>query len=883
MTLTDLGPAAIPAPTVTLRTTLCVVLVTLLASAAPAFAQEEESFEEDTDAEEELEGEEPPAEDEETLVEEEEPPPVEEELYEPEEDAEAAINVPRTVCHDRRIRRVRVRGNRRVSDDDVLAVLRLRSGTTCTDTAVARDAQALWDQGYYDDIVVEATPAGSDRVDVVIRVTERPAIADIVFEGNDSIEASDLEEVVQLTEGGILSVPDVRAQVTRIRDKYAEEGFFLARVSYRLRRQENNQVDVVFRIVEGQRVTVRSVRFAGNRHISDSELNGIMRTSQTGFFSFISNDDRFNRAHFDEDVTRLQAYYYDQGYLAMRVGTPTIALTPDRSFIDITIPLEEGPRFRIGRLAVREVNDAGDNIEPLGGRRELRQLVQTDPGDWFNRTRIAQSLLAITRRYRDEGYAFVDITPETDLDMDRRIVNVAVVIRRGPPVRIERINIHGNTKTRDSVIRREVTLVEGDLYSQTRAEVSRARITALGYFERVELSEEEGSAPDRIVLNIEIAEKATGTFQVGAGFSSIESFILTGQVQQDNLFGNGQSLSLQLQLSGIRQLVQLQFVEPYFFGSEWTVGFDIFKTVRQLSFFTRDSTGASVTAGHPLGDYRLRFYAQYRADYVEIGDATSGIFGNVPTGQVENLFPKLPLRNLFREGLTSSLRLTLTWDGRNNRLFPTEGFYASWSTEFADEYIGSANTFMRHNFDARVYYPIFQDVVFRARGVWGLINSRDDLGVPIYERFFLGGIFNVRGFPLNSLGPRLGIPQDLDPNAIPSAGGIPIGGNMQLYYNVEIEFPIVQEVGIRGVIFTDGGNAWNLESQYCNAAPSFAGSSANDACQVHPWDLRASWGFGIRWVSPLGPLRFEWGIPFIRNAELLENDVDFQFTIGNFF
>ena len=369
-------------------------------------------------------------------------------------------------------------------------------------------------------------------------------------------------------------------------------------------------------------------------------------------------------------------------------------------------------------MVVREV-DADDNrVEPLGGRRGLREMVTANPGDWFNRTAIATSLMSITRRYRDDGFAHVDITPETDLNMDRRVVNVAIVIRRGPPVRIERINIRGNTKTRDSVIRREVTMIEGELYSQSNAETSRARIQALGYFERVEMSEEEGSAPDRIVINIEVAERATGTFQIGAGFSSIESFILTGQVQQQNLFGNGQNLSVQLQLSGIRQLVQIQFLEPYFFDTEWTFGFDLFKTVRQLSFFTRDSTGGSFTFGHPLGDYRLRLFAQYRADYVEIGAATAGIFGAAPTGQVQNLFPQLPLDNLFRAGLTSSLRLTLTWDGRNNRLFPTDGFYMSYSAELSDEFIGSApnNTFIRHSLDTRVYYPIYEGVVFRARG-----------------------------------------------------------------------------------------------------------------------------------------------------------------------
>lgn len=805
------------------------------------------------------------------------------EAYEPVDDADEGIDLPQTRCAGRRIGRIEIRGNRRVSDEDVLATIRLRTGQTCTDAAVTRDARALWDQSLFDDIAIEAAIVEDGRVDLTYRVRERPAIGRISYEGNRSIQTSDLNEEIELREGAVLSLDTVREQLTKIRDKYAEQGFFLARVTYRLREMDNDQVEVVFAIEEGQRVTVRRIRFVGNRHIPASQLSGVMRTHQTNFFSILSNDDRFNREHFDEDNTRLQAFYYDQGYLAMRVGTPRIELSSDRRFIDLTIPIEEGPRFRIGRMAVREVDSDDQPMEPLGGRRQLREMVNANPGEWFNRTRIAQSLLAITRRYRDQGYAHVDISPETDLDSDRRVVHVAIVIRRGPQVRIERINIRGNTKTRDSVIRREMTIVEGDLYSQTRAEESKGRVQALGYFERVEISEEEGSAPDRIVVNLEVAERATGTFQIGAGFSSIESFILTAQVQQQNLFGNGHSLSLQLQLSGIRQLAQLQFVEPYFFGTQWTVAADIFKTVRQLSFFSRDSTGGAITFGHPIFDYRLRLFAEYRADYVQIGAATGGLFGSGFGAAGLNLLPQVPFEYIFRSGLTSSLRLTLTWDARNNRLFPTEGFYASWSTEVADEFLGSANTYMRHNLDVRAYYPIIENVVFRARGAWGLVTSRLPQGVPIYERFYLGGIFNVRGFPLNQLGPRVGVSPSLDPNATVRNEGVAIGGNMQLYYNLEIEFPILQEVGIRGVVFTDGGNAWNVESMYCGAPPTGGGTSANDACTFNPLDIRTSVGFGIRWVSPLGPLRFEWGIPLQRNVALRENEIDFQFTIGNFF
>jgi outer membrane protein insertion porin family len=811
------------------------------------------------------------------------------EPYEPASDPAEAVSAVEasTLCDGRRIRRIRVDGNRRVSDDDVLATIRLRAGQVCRSRLVTRDARALWDAGFFDDIRIEAVERG-ERIDLSFDLRERPAIGRIVFEGNDEIEDSDLTEEIDLEEGGIFRVRALQRQLAAIRDKYADEGFFLARVDYRLDRMDNNQVRVVFTVDEGERVTVRRVRFVGNRHISSDDLSGIMQTRATGFFSFIANDDRFDRQAFEEDTTRLAAYYFDQGYLTMRVGTPRIELTADRAHIDVTVPLEEGPRFRIGRLTVRELDSNNEEVEPLGGRRGLRERLPLEPGDWFNRTQIAQGLIGITRRYRDEGYAQVQVEPETDLDMERRVVNVAIVIRRGPPILVERIQIRGNTKTRDSVIRREIQLIEGELYSQTQAEESQRRIQALGYFERVEIAEEEGSQPDRIVITVEVGERATGTFQVGAGFSSIESFILTGQVQQDNLFGNGQSLSLQLQISGIRQFGQLRFTEPWLFGTEWLASLEAFRTVRQFSFFTRESTGGGLTLGHPIFDNRFRVFVNYRADFVDIGAATGGLFGAQSLAQQGlQLFNQAPFENLFRDGLTSSIRLTLTWDGRDNRLFPTDGFFASWSTEFADQVIGSDNTFVRHNLDVRGYIPLFAGVVFRARGVGGLITSRIDEGVPLYERFFLGGIFNLRGFPLNSLGPRVGIPPQLDPNALVSDRGLAIGGNAQFFYNLEIEFPILQEVGIRGVVFTDGGNAWNLNGSFCSTPAILGGSSATDPCNgvqgFDPFDIRTSWGFGLRWVSPLGPLRFEWGIPFQRNEALNENAVDFQFTIGNFF
>lgn len=802
------------------------------------------------------------------------------------DDEEEGVRLPRTACEGRRIGRIRVLGNRRVSDEDVLASVRMRAGRICTDAGVSEDAHALWDLGFFDDIVVEAD-ATEERVDLSFRLRERPAIGDVRYEGNGHVSTSDIDEVVDLREGSILSRPAIARQVTRMRDLYAEKGYFLARITPRLVRTENNEVDVVFDIIEGDEVTVRRIRFVGNRFISSADLRGIMQTGETGIFSFISNNDNFQESRFDEDVNRLQALYYDRGYLQMRTGTPRIELTPDRRFIDITIPVVEGPRFRIGRLRVVERDEDGEEVDPLGGRRQLREMIAANPGDWFNRTALAQGLLGVTRHYRDAGYAHVDVQPETDLDVEARTVDLAIAIQRGPLTRIERIQVRGNTKTRDSVVRRELRIYEGDTYSQSRLEQSRAAVQALGYFERVELSESEGSAPDLIVVTMEVAERPTGTFQVGAGFSSIESFILTAQIQQQNLFGNGQSLSLQLQLSGLRQLIQLQVVEPFFFGSDWTFAIEIFRTVRQFQSFNRESTGGSLSFGHWLADRRFTLFAQYRADYIDIGPRTGGLFG-AGTGQGLFQLPLLPVANLYREGLTSSLRLTLSWDSRDNRITPTDGVYAQASIEAADEVIGSANSYLRYRVFTREYFRLWganpnEAIVLRFNTEWGLVTSRQGQGPPVFERFFLGGIFSVRGFPLNSLGPRVGIPSTYDPNLSPFDAGTSVGGNMQLYYNAEIEFPIVPQVGIRGVIFTDGGNAWNLDRYLCQAPPAPVQDPMADPCRFDIFDLYTSWGFGVRWNSPLGPLRFEWGIPFIRRPTLQPQDIDFQFTIGQFF
>ncbi|RZV53627.1 MAG: outer membrane protein assembly factor BamA [Deltaproteobacteria bacterium] len=803
--------------------------------------------------------------------------------YEPVEDPDEAIKVPRTSCHGKEIRRISVIGARRVDPDDVRVTMKLRRGSICTDPAVTRDAKALWNMAYFDDLQFESDPLGAG-IKLTVRLVERPAIRKVIYRGNDELDQEDIDETITLEPGTILSVPDVESQADAMRQLYAEEGFFLAEVDYDLKRipGDTNQVDIVFKIDEGAEVEVRRISIVGNEELPAAELLKIMQTNETGMFSFLSDRNKFSRAAFDEDLTRVQAWYYDKGYLQMRPGRPTVALTADRAFVDITIPVEEGPRYRIREFDVMETDGAGNEVETIAPKGELREMVKLDAGDWFSRSKIAEGIEEISRAYRDSGYALVEMVPGTDLDETNHLVDVTINILRGPPVYIERLHVRGNTKTRDAVIRREFRLSEGDLYNQSRLEDGRALVNQLGYFERVDVSEEQGTARDQMVINVEVAEKPTGTFQVGAGFSSLESFIITAQIQQQNLFGRGQSLGLNLQVSGIRQQIDLNFVEPWFLGSEWSLGFGIFKRIRDFRDFRQDSTGANLTTGHPLFNPRFRIFLRYEFENVKISQPRGGLLG-VGGGQLANTFSNIFIADAFRDGITSSLRLTLNWDSRDNRLSTTGGIFANYAVQFADQYLGSDNTFIRQTAFARFYKKAFGPVIFKVNAEMGLLTSRKK--VPVFERFYLGGIFTIRGYRLQSVGPQAGVASAGDPNLPIAFEGRPIGGDFQAFYNIEFEFPLIEAVGIRAVIFTDGGNAWNVfdfRDQFgnCQAPVAPEADRSSRPCGISGF-LRYSVGFGVRWFSPLGPLRFEWGIPIRRRPQ--DAPIRFEFTIGQSF
>jgi outer membrane protein insertion porin family len=777
------------------------------------------------------------------------------------------------------ILRIVVAGNRRITPEDVVTYLRERQGQEFSPEVLTQDVRELYGSGFFDDIEVDLERQ-EDGVVLRFVVRERPSVNAVTFEGNSEIEKDDLKEGIELKANTILSPPAIRRSIQKIRDMYAEKGYFLAEVESETIPQKNNEVEVKFKIREQGQVSVKRVTFIGNESISTDELRSLMFIGNPGILAFGSGGP-FRQDAFERDIAVISAMYYDRGFLAVSVSTPRIMLTPDRTGIEITITIEEGPRYKIRQLRVYERGEGGKEVEPIGGRRNLRMMVRAKSGDYFNRAALLEDLQAIRTMYRDHGYANVDANPQTQLDPASNEVDVIVPVERGPLVHFERIEMRGNAKTRDKVIRRELEVYEGGLFSETKLDRSKRRVTALGYFERVDVSMEQGSAPDKMNVYIEVAERPTGTFQVGAGFSSVENFIATAQIQQANLFGNGQSLSLQGQFSTLRQLVNIHFFEPYFLDSKFNASIDLYDQQRYYRDFSQASLGGGLTFGYPLIEPELYASISYTGEMDKVStERQAPLLG---TSTNVSVFQRLPLANLFNDGFTSSIRPGLTYDTRDNRLFPTSGVYLAASTEIAGKYLGSQNEFVRHKFTGRFYYPLFWGFVAKLNTEFGHVTSPSNDGVPIFARFFLGGIYDLRGFEFRSVGPRLPLTSSTDPNSNPIQDGANIGGNLQYFQNLELEFPIVESVGLKGVLFTDAGNAWNLEQNYCKAAQGIV-NAATSPC-FHGLsslaNLRTSYGFGFRWFSPLGPLRFEWGYPF--KPLSYEQASQFEFTIGNFF
>ena len=750
---------------------------------------------------------------------------------------------------------VRVEGNRRVEVEAVKRALRNKQGRPFDPLRTGDDLKSLWSLNYFSDIelLVQRLPQGG--LAYVVRVTERPSVREVKLVGNDEISKDDFKDTIDIRPYSILDESAIRRTSKKIQDKYVEKGFFLAEVTYELKPVKDlPEVDIAFVIRENAKVMVKEITFLGASKVSQEELKAVMATKEGGYLSFLTSEGTYREEMFQRDLQVIQAAYYDRGFINVKVEKPNISLSGDKRFIFISLKIEEGEPYRIGKI-----DYSGDLLQ---SKEVLAARMTSHAGETFNRSLLARDIQGLTDIYYDQGYAYANINPVTAVNADGKTIDLTFDIQKGQQVTIERIDVVGNTKTRDKVIRRQLRVFEGELFNGTGMRRSKELVTRLGFFETVEVSQKPGIDNEHVVVQVEVKEKSTGTFQVGLGFSNVENFIFTAQISQNNFLGWGQSVSASAQLSSLRSFLQLSFYDQYFLDTDFIFAADFYRTQADYFGFIRQATGGSLTLGYNILE-DVMVNVAYTLEYI-----------GVEPGR--NYEQDVPLANQFRNGRTSSIRLSASWDRRDNRLFPTKGFLLTGSTEFAPAFLGGTFNFNRYTANGRYYYPLPYGIVAKANAQVGYIQELDYANpLPISEMYFLGGINTIRGYTLRTISPTILTGTSTRPDA--TIRDFPVGGNKQLIFNLEIEFPIFEKVGIRGVIFADAGNSFASNSQFFE-----------DRTNNLPLGLFWSVGFGFRWFSPIGPLRFEWGIPLNRRASVSglsggDQPVLFEFTIGNSF
>lgn len=742
----------------------------------------------------------------------------------------AMMVVDQGVAQANVIRAIDIQGNHSVASDTIRATIQSRPGEPINPDKISHDVKALFALGQFMDVRIEEV-GGTLR----IIVRERPTIRDIKFEGNHKFKANTLKEDLKIKPFQPLDGKELAATMQKIRERYAKKGYYTVNIDYKLEPVSGaDEMDLVIVIQENEKATVRRVSFIGNRVFSDGQLRKLIRTKEKGLLSFMSGSGKFQDQQLEQDVMIMTFNYLNKGYLKVKVDRPRVDISKDMRSIYVTYRVEEGHQYRIANVRVE-----GDILTTPD---QIVDMVTIKPKQIYNQQKVEDDVRAITNLYGDEGYAFVNVQPIPDAHEDDT-ADINFHIDKGPRVRIEKITITGNSVTRDKVIRREMRVKEGDIYNQRLVDLSRQKIMQLGYFSEVNFATPRGGKDDALNINIVVKEKPTGSFNFGAGFSTGENFILQGSISKDNFFGYGVSGNLMAEYSSLRQQFSVSINDPYFLDTDWIIGANGYKSAYRFVDFRRDSLGAGLNIGRRLFT-NASINLGYQYEDIKVTDFTFAV-------------PNIFVQNA--SGTTSEVTLTASYDTRDNRVFPTKGWYATATTEASGSKLGGTNNFWRSNANLRWYQPIYKGITYKTYLRGGYIKSLGNDIIPLFERYFLGGPNSLRGFYPRTVGPTILIPS----GPAGAVGNFNYGGNKMVQANIELELPVYQPAGFKVVAFFDAGNAYAEEQKL----------SINN--------IRMDYGFGFRWISPMGPLRFEWGIPINRRPG--EDTVVFNFTIGDLF
>ncbi|WP_413288009.1 outer membrane protein assembly factor BamA [Bdellovibrio sp. HCB337] len=743
-----------------------------------------------------------------------------------------------------------VTGMRKLEKDAVLNRLVTKTGESYTDEKIREDVRALFKSGYFVNVEVDREIKGNE-VSLVYHVTEKPSIVEIVYQGNAEVKSEDLAESVGIKSYEILNMSKLKEATEKLQKLYEDKGYFLAKIEPVVEDvKKDESVRLVFKIQENDKVKVKKITILGAKKISEDTLKGNMITKEGGFFSFMSGSGAYKQEAFDRDTQALRYVYYNQGYIQAKVDRPQVYVTPDKKSIYITMRVEEGEQYNVGEI------DFGGDV--LFAKDELFSVIKLTPGKVFAYDVLYKDLSDLQAKYGDLGYAFANVIPRTRIDDKSLKVDLLFEFDKGNKVYFGKINVVGNSKTRDKVVRRELRVREGELYNETRRRLSLEGVQRLGFFEEVNFKTSTSpDKPDVLNMDIMVKERNTGQIQLGAGYGSVTGFTLQGSVNQTNFLGKGQNLGASLNISDTGSYYNFTFTEPYFQDTLWSLGGELYQSSDTgRTEYDEKRTGAAVSMGHPFWE-DWRGIVRYKLDKTRL-DPVRDKDGNPVTDYT--VFP-LDTAN----GYTSSVTTTVQYDTRNDRFMTSRGILTSLSYEYAG--LGGDLKYQKGTGIFRYFKNIFWDVIWRNSLTYGQISSLGEQDPPFNQLYLLGGPYSLRGYRPYTVGKQVYSPQryaDLTGKGVPPEQAaqqamVFFGGQKQIMYQTELQFPLINEAKIMGVVFYDVGQA-----------------------EDHLIDDRffSDVGFGIRWFSPIGPLRFEWGFPLNRDPVYHKDSMIFDFSIG---
>ncbi|HEY6418030.1 MAG TPA: outer membrane protein assembly factor BamA [Candidatus Binataceae bacterium] len=752
------------------------------------------------------------------------------------------------------ISKINIEGAQRVEEDAIRIRISQQLGQPLDQDLVNQDIASIYKLGFFEQVGASVVQQGGKNV-LVFRVKERPQVTDVRLEGMKAIRSTDdkITAAVKLHPGAIFDPVAEKDTINGITDVYHDAGYMDVKVTYKPMVYPDNTVVAVFNVDEGTKVQITDIEFRGNKVFGARELRSVMETATYNkLTSWLTGAGKLDNKKLRDDVDRLTAYYYDNGYLNVHVAQPQI--TRSGNSITLLFDIDEGPAYRVGR-----VNIVGNLKFP---RRELRKLLTLKPGELFRGSTLQRNVLALSDFYSNRGYAFVNVDPRTQLVPTNRRINVTFVINTGHEVVIDRITIAGNTKTSDKVIRRELQVQEQEPYSAEGIRESQTRLNRLGFFTDTRITTTPSTQPDKINLDVNVAEANTAQLSVAGGFDSYQSLFGNFTLGNTNLFGGGESLILNAQIGFLFQNYSISYTEPWFLDIPLSVGMQLFDNKTFLLSFSQSAAGFTLTSTYPLVDLGFK-----KLGPLSLKDVTAGLGYTFQSIGITGLSPltTFDLRRYSGYTQTSELLPSIRRFTVDNPTDPRTGTVESLSMELGG--FGGNNSFIKAVVHGRYFYPFLKSPIF---GTWVVsqgitfgigenLSSGTGGDLPLYERFFPGGVGgpgDVRGYQLYSLGPQV---------TLYAQNGLPIsvqtvGGSKELLLSNEVSFPILSGLGVRGVVFSDAGNAYRISDS------------------IDPTTLQASYGIGVRWKSPFGPLAVDIARPI--NPRPADLHTVFEFATG---